>query len=125
MNETLENHDTNVSPGPVRHEHRSNRLNRALAWVGIAAGSLFIVATVFFSGFILGHHGGGSHHGPDRMHMKLIPGPGGPRGPGGPMGPDGPLGPEGPDGPGRPGGPDEGADRVIPSSPQTSALPRP
>jgi hypothetical protein len=70
---TLENHD----PVPARYEHRPNRLYRALAWVGIAAGSLFIVATVFFSGYVLGQHGGaGMHHGPHRMMLKPFPGPG-------------------------------------------------
>ena len=34
-------------------QHRTSRLNQALAWVGIAAGGLFIVAAVFFSGFFL------------------------------------------------------------------------
>lgn len=57
------------------------RVFRALAWVGIAAGSLFIVATVFFSGYVLGQHGGGG--GPHGHHMMLKPFPG----------PDGPMGP--------------------------------
>lgn len=79
VTETLEN--PNTATDPVRRPDRSHGLYRALAWVGIAAGSLFIVATVFFSGYILGSHGGGSHHG---HHMMLKPFPG----PGGRMGPD-------------------------------------
>jgi len=42
---TAEQH-TNRRPQP-------SRLNQALAWVGIAAGGLFIVAAIFFSGFFL------------------------------------------------------------------------
>jgi len=64
---------------------RPSPLFRALAWVGIATGSLFIVATVFFSGYVLGQHGGGGGH--HRGHAMLIPPA--PMGPGGP-GPDGP-----------------------------------
>jgi hypothetical protein len=87
---TPENHDTTTISAVRRH----SPLFRVLAWMGIAAGSLFIVATVFFSGFVIGQHsGGGGHHG---RHAMLIPHPpmgrGGPDGPmmrpGGPMGPD-------------------------------------
>lgn len=69
----MENHTT-----PVQH----NRLNRALAWVGIIAGSLFIVTTVFFSGYVIGKQGGGGgHHGPHPMMVKPFHGPNGPMGP--------------------------------------------
>jgi hypothetical protein len=110
VTETLENPHTTADP--VVHADRSHRLYRALAWVGIAAGSLFIVATVFFSGYILGSHGGGSH-GHHMMMLKPFPGPDGRRGPGGPMGPGGPTGPD--DGPRNA--------PLTPSSP-TSAPPR-
>ena len=40
-----------------------SRLNQALAWVGIVAGGLFIVAAIFFSGFFLNW----SEH----MHMGM------------------------------------------------------
>ena len=104
VTETLQNTDTfETSTTP---ENR-NRLYRALAWVGIAAGSLFIVATVFFSGYVLGQHGGGMHPGPHRMMLKPFPGPGGPMGPG-PMAPD--------DGP--------RAERLMPPSAQPSTPPR-
>ena len=74
------------------YDHRPNRLYRALAWVGIAAGSLFIVATVFFSGYVLGQQGGGGpHHGPHRVMLKPFPGPW----TGGPMGPDADHAPNG------------------------------
>ena len=41
---------------PTRYDARDgrvSRLNQALAWVGIVAGGLFIVAVIFFSGFFL------------------------------------------------------------------------
>ena len=111
VTESLENHDTIVDPVPARYEHRPKRLYRALAWVGIAAGSLFIFATVFFSGYVLGDQGGGGgpHHGGHRMMLKPFPGPDGPMGPGGPMGPD--NGPR--------------AERLLPPSSQPSTPPRP
>jgi hypothetical protein len=50
--------DTPASP---QYDDRPNRLNQALAWVGIVAGVVFVVVVVFFSGFFLvwsgGHHG--------------------------------------------------------------------
>ncbi len=40
---------------------RTSRLHQALAWVGIVAGGMFIVAAIFFAGFFLNY----SEH----MHM--------------------------------------------------------
>jgi hypothetical protein len=95
------------------------------AWVGIVAGVVFIVAVIFFSGFILGahsgghrggwHHGGG-HHGFAMMHHGGPPmfqmGPGGDR-------------PRSPFGPGGPGGPNfQGPSPQQPTGPSTTA-PRP
>ena len=48
---------------PTSPRHQSSRLNQALAWVGIVAGGLFIVASIFFSGFFLNW----SEH----MHMGM------------------------------------------------------
>ncbi|MDT5206323.1 MAG: hypothetical protein QOD34_2959 [Mycobacterium sp.] len=48
---------------PITARHSSSRLNQALAWVGIVAGGLFIVAAVFFAGFFLNY----SEH----MHMNM------------------------------------------------------
>jgi hypothetical protein len=48
---------------------RPGRLNQALAWVGIVAGGMFIVAAIFFSGFFLSWSLGG----PQEQHMG--PGP--------------------------------------------------
>lgn len=48
--------------GPPDFDHRDRRLHRALAWVGIVAGVVFIVAAIFFSGFVLGRASDG-HHG--------------------------------------------------------------
>ncbi len=100
MTELVENNDTTTIAAIHRDERRPSPLFRALAWVGIAAGSLFIVASVFFSGYVIGHHsgGGGGHHG---RHAMLIPHP--------PMGPDGPMGPE----------------RLTPPSQQPATPPRP
>lgn len=106
---------------PVRRKPK--RLFQAAAWVVIVAGSVFIVAVIFFTGFILGAHSGGHrghHHGQNMgmMHhegppmMPMRPSfifPGGPGGsdifPGGP----GQFGPgPGNSGPGQqqsPGGP--------------------
>ena len=79
---------------------RPSGLNQALAWVGIVAGVVFIVAVIFFSGFVLGtasgHHYGG-HHG-YYQNGQMGPGqigPGGMMGPG-QMGPGGTMGPGGP-----------------------------
>ncbi|PEG39181.1 hypothetical protein CQY20_11155 [Mycolicibacterium agri] len=47
---------------------RRSRLTAVAAWVGIVAGIVFIVAVIFFSGFVLGTHSakGGGHHRGDR-----------------------------------------------------------
>jgi hypothetical protein len=59
-------------PAPVDREtprREPGRLYQVVAWVGIVAGVVFIVAVVFFSGFFLGRHMGpahghfGPHHG--------------------------------------------------------------
>src|SRR5262249_42399048 len=45
------------------HSHPTSRPNKALAWVGIVAGSVFIVAVIFGTGFRIGLHVGASHDG--------------------------------------------------------------
>jgi hypothetical protein len=97
---------TTTAPPPYVAEkpaHRS-RLSAAAAWVGIGAGVVFIVAVVFFSGFVLGKsaggHGGGHRGGGDRDLMMIHRGPP----PGFPMGPRGEFERPGPFGPGGPGG---------------------
>ncbi len=104
--------ETTRTAPPDRVYHHS-RLNAVLAWVGIVAGIVFIVAVIFFSGFALGRHAGGghggwhhhhwqgagmSHHGGPPMGQWRFPG-GGPGGPG-MMGPGGQTGPGNPYGPG-------------------------
>jgi hypothetical protein len=102
-----------ATAAPAYQEPRRSRLTAAAAWVGIVAGVVFIVAVVFFSGFILGkssgghHRGGGGPHG-DRDFAVIHRGPppmfpGGPRGeferPAPPFGPGGPGFEQSPDSP--------------------------
>jgi hypothetical protein len=96
-----------------------SRLNKVAAWVGIVAGSVFIVAVIFGTGFFVGkqvghegrHHGGGPQMMRPGAAMFPIGPPGGfERGPNnsGPFGPGGPMIviPRSPQGPGGPNGPD-------------------
>jgi hypothetical protein len=111
--------DTGFAP-PAAPEiaHRNTRLYQLLAWVGIVAGVLFIIAVVFFFGFVAGRttDGYGWHRGaqngqmrPDGMMgggcpmMQMQPGGMGPGGMPGGMGPGGMPGGMGPGGMG-PGG---------------------
>ena len=88
--------DSAVTEQPKNPRPRPSRLYQALAWVGIAAGGLFIVAGVFFSGFFLSwseQAGPGpmdccSHMKPDE-HMK----PGAMMAPGGQMTPGSQMAP--------------------------------
>ena len=98
---------------------RPSRLFQALAWVGITAGVVFIVAVVFFSGFFIGKHSGpgyGHLRGPGGMHMLHRGGPP-------PMGPTGEwpgrMGPGqmGPGGPAGPGGPGNSSTTATPTAP--------
>lgn len=99
---------------PPAEPSRHSRVSQVAAWVGIVAGVTFVVAVVFFSGFILGKAtDGGGHHrgGPDReigmfhrggppMGPPHIFFPGGPTAQGGPgLGP-GAQGPQQGQGPG-------------------------
>jgi len=102
---------------PVLVHQKPNRLYQVAAWVAIVAGTVFIVAVVFFSGFILGRHSGGSgqygghHHGPAMMMERggsmMRPGFGGP----GMFGP----GPGNSGGQGGPGGQGQQAPTTAPS----------
>lgn len=82
-------------------QRRTSRVVTAAAWVGIVAGTVFVVAVIFFSGFILGKHsdGGGKFDGPGsgRHHEMMFE-----RGfaPGPPMMPDRPGQGMAPGGPG-------------------------
>ena len=72
---------------------RPSRLNQVVAWVGIVAGVMFIVAVIFLSGFFLGRSSGGHsgwHRGYDGDRDRSYSGQMGPgqAGPGGMMGPD-------------------------------------
>jgi hypothetical protein len=106
-----------VERGPYREPHRRRGLLAVAAAVLIAAGTVFIVAVIFFTGFILGAHSGGhrggeghrghhdsammEHHGPGAMPRGQFERPIGPFG--GPGGPGGPY--FQPPQPSQPGGP--------------------
>ena len=86
---------------PMTAPRQSNDLGQTAAillWVGIAAGLVFIVALVFFSGFFIGRHSGsgfsfdGDRDGVPGMMWPQRNGPYGPMGPG-MMGPNGSWGP--------------------------------
>ena len=53
-------------PAYVEPARKPNRLYQVAAWVAIVAGSVFIVAVIFFAGFALGACSGGGHHGGHR-----------------------------------------------------------
>jgi hypothetical protein len=122
---------TATTPGVVpspRYDytnHRPSRLYQALAWVGIVAGVLFVVAMIFFSGFVAGMTSGGNHG----WHRGYQGGQMGPNGshddcpmmrPGGMMGPGGPGGMMGPGqvGPGGMMGPQQSPTTATPSTPR-------
>ena len=87
-----------TATGQPRYDNRydrPNRLSQVLAWVGIIAGVLFVVAVIFFSGLFLGWSSGG-HHGWHRDYDGDRDGCySGQMGPGGMMGP-GQIWPGGP-----------------------------
>jgi hypothetical protein len=65
-----------TAPPHAAEPPRRSRLTAAAAWVGIVAGVVFIVAVVFFSGFIVGSHTGGhrgfGHHGDRDRDFAII-----------------------------------------------------
>jgi hypothetical protein len=118
-------------PPAYAEQPRHSRLTAVAAWVGIVAGVVFIVAVIFFSGFVLGAHSGGHRgwgHG-DRDRDFAIIHKGGPP-PMFPMGPRGEFERPGPgfQAPFGPGGPNfqgpQGPGPQQPSTPSTTA-PRP
>ncbi|WP_396839406.1 hypothetical protein [Mycobacterium sp.] len=82
---------TATSPAPVATEpasYRAPKVFQLAAWVAIFAGTVFIIAVIFFTGFMLGKSGG-HHHGHHHKHHSMVHphrfgGPGGPGGPGWP-----------------------------------------
>jgi hypothetical protein len=89
-----------VATSPRASDQRS-RLTAVLLWVGIAAGVVFIVAVLFFSGFFLGrqtrwHRGYDDNRtGPSGTCPMMGTGGQMPMGPGGMMAPGGGMGPGG------------------------------
>lgn len=130
MTETTESPDqpSIVPDARVREtvvDRRPSKLNQVAAWVAIVAGIVFIVGSVFFTGFFLGrqsgHGGGWQHHRGTQMEFR-----GGP-----PMMPMGPgMGPGMAPGMGPRMGPGMGPDRderpgpVQPPSPPAPPAPR-
>jgi hypothetical protein len=70
-----------VAPQP---RYKQSRLNQVAAWVGIVAGSVFVVAVIFGTGFMVGTHAGG--HGFDRHEAVMFKHRAEPAFPMGPMG---------------------------------------
>jgi hypothetical protein len=101
----------------LRHDAPASRLGQALAWVGIIAGIVFVVAVVFFSGVLLGwsSQGYGGHFGRFANHMT----PGGMPNSCPMMSPGGMMGP-GPMGPGKTMGPSPAPATPAPGVPQPS-----
>lgn len=97
---------------------RDRRLYRTLAWVGITAGVVFIVAVIFFAGLALGRVTGGNHS----WHRGYQ---GGQMAPGGcPMMGTGGMG-GAMMGPGQMGPGQMGPGRMSPGQPSTPAGPSP
>lgn len=93
---------------------RHNRVTQLAAWVGIVAGVTFVVAVIFFSGFILGKSSDGGHHhrgGPDRERTMIHRG-------GPPMGPPHIFFPGGQGGPGFQGDPQQDQDNAPGTPPR-------
>jgi len=109
-------------PGHDPRQHRPARVYQVLAWVGIIAGVVFIVAVIFFSGVFFGRASGG-HHGWHRGYQGGQMGPNESRDdcpmmrPGG-MGPGGMMGP-GQVGPGGMMGPQQSPSTAAPTTPRS------
>lgn len=88
-----------AAPNSRGDDERSRRtlLHHVLAWVGIVAGVVFVVAVIFVSGLIAGRTSGGYHgwrdgHQSDQMGQRGMTDDGCPMwGPGGMMGPGQPF----------------------------------
>ena len=90
MTDTDDTAEHPTTPVTVPPPTRPNRVTQVAAWVGIVAGTVFVVAVIFFSGFVLGkntdgdrHHGGPRHESvqfhrgsPPPMGPPNFPGPG-------------------------------------------------
>ena len=69
MPDTTDHAQPTDDSGTAHPRPRSSRLNQALAWVGVIAGGLFIVAAVFLAGFFLNY----SEHAHMQMGMSHAP----------------------------------------------------
>jgi hypothetical protein len=124
---------TTVAPHVVATQPRADkhrRLYTVAAWITIAAGTVFIVAVIFGTGFIIGKHSGGGwgHHGFGHHHhgeYGMFHNDGPPMGPMGPWQLPGNWGPGGPGGSGGPGPGNFGKPGVGPGQPPPATLPPP
>jgi hypothetical protein len=118
MTETPESRaEPSGATGQPGYDDRASRLGQIAAWVLVTAGSVFVVAVIFFSGLILGWSSGspyGWHHGYYGGHTGSCP----MRGPDGMMAPDGMMGPGGMIGPGGPMGPRQTVTTTAPLTPR-------
>jgi len=72
MTEIIEQEsETTPVPPPPPHKHRPSRVYQAAAWVAIVAGVVFIVGSIFVTGFVLGRHSGGGHGWQHRGHGEM------------------------------------------------------
>ncbi|MBX7448457.1 hypothetical protein GR927_10685 [Mycolicibacterium sp. 3033] len=65
---------SSTQPGPPQtvYVERSGRLNKVAAWVGIVAGSLFIVVVIFGAGFFTGKSVGNHRDHDGRGHELMM-----------------------------------------------------
>ncbi len=109
---------TALAPAEPVVVHRAPRVFQAAAYVAIVAGTVFVLAVIFFTGFMLGKSGGHhGHHGHHHKHHAMVHPHhfGGPGGPGGQWGtPPGATQPGASVAPGAPG-PSQIPSSVAPS----------
>nr|MDP9168814.1 hypothetical protein [Actinomycetota bacterium] len=61
---------TVVEERDVKRRDRGGKLHVIASWVGIVAGTVFVIAVIFFTGFVLGAHAGGGHGGHHGGHHR-------------------------------------------------------
>jgi hypothetical protein len=59
-------------PPPAEVVHTTPRVFQFAAWVAVVAGTVFIVAVIFFTGYALGKHSGHAFHGHHKHHAMMM-----------------------------------------------------